>query len=221
MTTVDPILQPIVDSPRFPDYLQRLQEVEAREKEARRQFYDELREDEKAEFINGEKIVQSPATNKHVSVSKRISMLLEVWVREVASGWLGVEKTLICLTRNDYEPNLCYFSQEKARHFEDDTMKHPVPDFVIEILSHSTARRDREIKMEDYARHGIKEYWIIDPTEDAVEKYILPENQQNYHLALKIKEGVIASEVLTGFSVPVRAIFDDQENSAALRSLLQ
>lgn len=57
-------------------------------------------------------------------------------------------------------------------------MIHPngvfgVPDLVVEVLSPSTARRDRGIKMETYARFGIKEYWLILPLERMVEVYLL------------------------------------------------
>lgn len=37
------------------------------------------------------------------------------------------------------------------------------PDFVIEILSPSTARKDRIIKFQKYQQAGVKEYWIVDP----------------------------------------------------------
>ena len=43
------------------------------------------------------------------------------------------------------------------------------PDLVIEILSPSTAHRDRGIKPDLYARHGVRQYWIVDPDEDVVD----------------------------------------------------
>ena len=43
------------------------------------------------------------------------------------------------------------------------------PDLVVEIPSPSTARRDRGIKLDLYARCGVREYWIVDPVEDAVD----------------------------------------------------
>jgi len=40
---------------------------------------------------------------------------------------------------------------------------------VIEILSPATAERDRTYKKTLYARHGVREYWIVDPEEKTVE----------------------------------------------------
>jgi Uma2 family endonuclease len=42
---------------------------------------------------------------------------------------------------------------------------------VIEILSPSTARRDRGVKFDVYERHGVREYWLTDPEAQFVEVY--------------------------------------------------
>ena len=47
------------------------------------------------------------------------------------------------------------------------------PDMVIEILSPSTARRDKVDKFNQYLRAGVREYWIVDPDEKTVDAYIL------------------------------------------------
>ncbi len=43
------------------------------------------------------------------------------------------------------------------------------PDLVVEILSPSTALRDRSFKLDLYARRGVREYWIVDPDKDTVD----------------------------------------------------
>ena len=43
------------------------------------------------------------------------------------------------------------------------------PDFVVEVLSPRSSVRDRVQKAELYARHGVKEYWVIDPDNRTVE----------------------------------------------------
>ncbi len=71
---------------------------------------------------------------------------------------------------------------------------------------------------EDYAAHGIGEYWIVDPDEETIEQYLLQE--VGYRLAVKVKTGTIVSAVVTGFDIPVRAVFDPVEQLAALHSIL-
>lgn len=48
-----------------------------------------------------------------------------------------------------------------------------VPRFIVETLSPRTALRDRTIKMEQYARLGVDEYWIVSPKAQSVEIYYL------------------------------------------------
>jgi Uma2 family endonuclease len=60
-----------------------------------------------------------------------------VEVRELGEAF--TEKALVCLTRNDYEPDICIFGTEKSKSFASDQMQFPAADFVIEVLSEPTA----------------------------------------------------------------------------------
>ena len=132
---------------------------------------------------------------------------------------MGHEKLLIALTRNDYEPDICFFTQEKAAAFAPDQMKFPAPDLVVEVLSDSTEAIDRGAKFEDYALHGVAEYWLVDPEQESVEQYLL--GDEAYELAVKVKSGTIQSTVVSGFEIPVQAIFDAAEQFTALQALLR
>jgi Uma2 family endonuclease len=48
-----------------------------------------------------------------------------------------------------------------------------VPDLVVEILSPSTAERDRTLKLALYERHGVPEYWLVDTENRRVHQYRL------------------------------------------------
>ena len=47
------------------------------------------------------------------------------------------------------------------------------PDMVIEILSPSTSKKDRIIKLNRYLQAGVREFWIVDPDDKGVTVYIL------------------------------------------------
>ena len=55
----------------------------------------------------------------------------------------------------------------------DDDAIHGAPDLVVEILSKSTARKDKVEKFFTYEKFGLKEYWIIDPFMKLVDVYHL------------------------------------------------
>ena len=54
---------------------------------------------------------------------------------------------------------------------------HGTPDLVVEILSKSTARKDRTEKFFAYEKYGVKEYWIIVPETKTVEVYLLKDGK--------------------------------------------
>ena len=170
------------------------------------------------EFINGEIVFQSPVKLRHNTAMKSISGLLNAIVVKRSLGYVGVEKILVSLTRNDYEPGICFFAAEKARHFAPAQMQFPPPDFVVEILSASTERHDRETKFQDYAAHGVLEYWIVDPESAFVEQYVL--RDEEYELVLKSNDGIIESAAVDGFRIPIKSIFDEAENLAALKMIV-
>jgi Uma2 family endonuclease len=49
------------------------------------------------------------------------------------------------------------------------------PDLVVEVLSPSTARRDREAKMKLYAQYEVPNYWLLDPVAREAVAYALQE----------------------------------------------
>ncbi len=55
------------------------------------------------------------------------------------------------------------------------------PDFVAEVLSPSTTKRDRGYKKDLYARCGVREYWIVSPESRSVEVYLLQDGQLAFH----------------------------------------
>ncbi|MEZ4773443.1 MAG: Uma2 family endonuclease [Bacteroidia bacterium] len=123
------------------------------------------------------------------------------------------------LSRNDYEPDICFFGQEKAQHFAEGQSLFPAPDLAIEVLSPKTAINDRGIKFEDYRAHGVLEYWIVDPIARSVEQYRLDAENQ-YELILKSGNGYIRSEAIPGFQIRIEAMFDAGVNLAELGRLL-
>jgi Uma2 family endonuclease len=190
----------------------------ADEQKKRRHFYEVVEENKKMEFINGEIIFHSPVKLQHNSATKLLCGLLNAFVIRHKLGFVGIEKIMVSLTRNDYEPDLCFFGNDKAKNFKRKQAQFPAPDFVVEVLSNSTAKNDRETKFQDYAAHGVREYWIIDADKQTVEQYF-SQNEQ-YELLLKAKDGTIESVVLPEFAIPIQAIFDEAENLKTLAKLI-
>lgn len=214
----EPHLAAILSNPTAPSLVARLQSTLDAERQRRQQFYEDIDDDLKAEFINGEMVVHSPVKKQHTDAVGFLYKIADTFVRLAKLGYVGYEKVMTALTRNDYEPDVVFFGNEKASTFKKGHWKYPAPDFVVEVLSEGTEQRDRGIKFEDYEAHGVQEYWIVDPVEEMVEQYFLQDG--HFKLHLKAGQGPIESRVITGFCIDIRAIFDETANLAALQKIL-
>ena len=212
------ILDPLVQSPRLPLYVERLRSIVEDEQQRRAEFYRTVREGEHVEFINGHVVYQSPVKNRHTIAAKHLLVVLDAYVRRFSLGFVGFEPQMISLSRNDYEPDISFWESSKAASFEPDQMRFPAPDLIVEVLSPGTEQIDRGVKFEDYAAHGVGEYWIVDPESETVEQYLL--HGEQYALNIKARTGTITSAVVKGFEIPIRAIFDPAENLAALQRMM-
>lgn len=173
----------------------------------RKGFYDLNHDNFKAEFINGEVFFHPPHSYPEWNANARISSMITNYIRNKKLGIIGMNKVLISLTRNDYEPDIVFFKKEKSDRFSPEQMLFPAPDLAIEILSPSTEKNDREIKFWDYASHGVEEYWIVDPEKKTIEQYLLSNGTYNLNVKLQA-EGILHCVVVDGFQLDAGTIFD-------------
>ena len=172
-------------------------------------FLNELSEQTKSEFIDGEIVIQSPAMRKHIDINTSLTILFKLYIEDNKLGWLASEKALVQMqnVKNDYEPDICFFNTKKTVLFDRDTCQFPPPDLAIEILSESSVYRDRKKKFKDYADHDVEEYWIIEPDKYEIEQYYL-EKTGKYILVKKYTEAdTIESITVKNLKFPVAAAF--------------
>lgn len=209
VNTTEYLINEILSSPNAPTLISRVSDILAEERERRTAFYNEITEQEKAEFINGEVIIHSPVKKAHNEISGNIYKIISSYVIENDLGFVGIEKILIQCTRNDYEPDLCFFNKVTSSKFKADQALFPIPNLIVEVLSKGTEKRDRGIKFEDYQNHGVQEYWIVDPVSNTIEQYILT-SEKEYELKLKSSSGELESVAIANLILPIKTMFDTQ-----------
>ena len=213
------LIEKVFVSPEAQLIVDEVQKKLDEERRRRELFYNEITEYEKAEFINGEIVVHSPVKKRHNDYSFQLAMLMKTFVQKYDLGFVGHEKIMVTLSRNDYEPDVCFFKKEKAEKFTPEQSLFPIPDLVVEVLSPATEKNDRELKFRDYEAHGVSEYWIVDAENMLFEQYQLQENE-SYALQIKANEGTVQSIAIEGFTFRIEAIFDAAENLKAMEKLL-
>ncbi len=203
-----PLLKPLMHSPELGKLVEELSEIWREEQRRRHDFWASVDESVKAEFIDGEVIYHSPVYGRHWRASSRLSRHLMNFLYDNNLGEVAYEKVMIRCTRNDYEPDICFWKAETAAQFKPKQSAFPPPDFIVEILSDSTIERDRGVKFIDYALHGVQEYWMIDAEAGTLEQYLLDSENRKYELKVKLMEGMVHAEAIPGFSLDVKFIFE-------------
>lgn len=201
------ILDSIRQSNHFGQWLEQLNRDWETEQRLRHAFWASHDEGAKAEFINGEIVYHSPVYGRHWMVMENITTALLPYIRKHKLGRMAWEKVMCRFTRNDYEPDIVFWRKEVAGQFKAKQSAFPPPDFIVEILSDSTEERDRGVKFDDYATHGVREYWIVDPEEESVEQYL--HDGVALKLEVKIKTGVLQAIAVPGFEIAVEDLFSD------------
>jgi Uma2 family endonuclease len=84
-------------------------------------------------------------------------------------GWLILDEPELHLGSDVMVPDLAAWRRERAPVIDDLAFFEVVPDWVCEILSPSTSRLDRAIKLPLYHHHGVHHVWLIDPIAQTLE----------------------------------------------------
>ena len=88
--------------------------------------------------------------------------------------WILVEPEVHFVTDREVAvPDLAGWRKERMPAIPEGHRFEVVPDWVCEILSPSTASKDREIKMPLYAHYGVAYAWLVDPKRRTLEAYQL------------------------------------------------
>lgn len=172
-------------------------------------------ESEQMEIIDGKAVMMAPPSRVHQEISGEL-------FRQLAN-YLDGKKCMVY-----HAPFAVRLFEKDGDKPEDvDTMVEPdisvvcdldkldkhgckgAPDMVAEILSPSTRRHDRLVKLNLYQRAGIREYWIIDPDTQSVQVF-LPDERG----ALRIhedygREDIARVNVLDGCFIDLSKVFQE------------
>ena len=159
------------------------------------------------QLIEGE-LCMSPSPNRaHQRILTNIFAAISWHVAKTRAGEIYVAPFDVFLTDlNVYQPDLVFISKERKSILTDQGAEG-APDLVVEILSPRSAKLDRGVKRDIYARTGVQELWIVDPDHQQVEVFNLPENADT-PLATYTRRQKLRSRILAKFSMPVAQIFN-------------
>ena len=158
------------------------------------------------ELYDGEVIVVPSPFPRHQRVSMHLGDVLSEYERATGGIVFAVPIDIVFTEYDVIQPDLVFFTNERRHLIKMWQETRVPPDLAIEVLSRSTARRDRGRKMELLARFLVPEYWIVDPGENTLEIYAL--TAANYTLTRMYGAGErVQSPTLPGLSFDSDRVF--------------
>ena len=126
------------------------------------------------ELIDGELIVSPPPVPEHQNASIELIVLLRGLI---PNGKLYHAPIDVYFDEaNILQPDILWVA-ENSQCFIGDKRLEGAPDLIVEILSPSTARRDKNKKFLLYEKYGVREYWLVDPQAQYIEVWRLEEDK--------------------------------------------
>jgi Uma2 family endonuclease len=158
------------------------------------------------ELYDGEVRVVPAPSNLHQVVQANLLEVLAEYRKTRGGRVLSSPLDIVFREDTVLQPDITFLTGPTFRLLQ---MHKPIrfaPDLVVEILSPSTAKWDRIKKYGVYARHGVAEYWIVDPGNETVEIFALRDGV--YELAASgHKPGQLTSATLPGLVLELERVF--------------
>lgn len=155
------------------------------------------------ELSEGRLIMPPHPTYRHQEALKRLFLQLHAFVEEHDLGVVEVAPLPVRLWPGKIrEPDILFIAKEHTDRIGEQACG--VPDLVVEVLSPATRETDRGEKYSEYAKAGVREYWLADPEKRSIEVYTL---HGHVYEPLAESGGRLASKLLDGFAVTPDEVF--------------
>lgn len=169
-------------------------------------------EEERIELIDGKIYYMLTPTKKHQELLLRLSMRFGNYLHgkscDVYFAPLDVRIDLDLEKDSVVQPDLVVICDDEKL---DEKGLNGAPDLAIEVLSKSTASKDKIIKYNKYLSVGVREYWLVDPIREMVMVNIF--NSGRYELETYFKGDVIKPTVFDNLYINVSDLFEGRKSS--------
>jgi len=159
------------------------------------------------ELDEGELISRSPAKRKHGRIQHRIISLLDKYLGRKPLGEVYVSETGFLLSREPATvraPDVAFVRAGQASEESPDGYIEGAPDLAVEVVSPSDSARSITRKVVQYLRHGGHTVWVVYPEAEEVHVFEASGSSR----VLQGEQPLEAPDLLPGFSVPVRSLFE-------------
>lgn len=172
-------------------------------------------DDERVELIDGEVVLMAPAPSRgHQEIGGEVFRQLANYLEGKKCKVYHAPFDVRLFEKDGYtpedvdtvvEPDITIVCDHSKL---DDRGCKGAPDMVVEILSPSTQRHDRLVKLGLYQRAGVREYWIVDPDSSTVQVFLQRDGSLQLHEVYD-RQGVAKVNVLDGCFIELSKVFSE------------
>jgi Uma2 family endonuclease len=161
------------------------------------------------ELIDGDLYVTPSPTSRHQAVLRNLLRILANFVHETRQGAVFPAPLDVVLTESDVlEPDLLFVAADNL-HLVTEAHVAGAPDLAVEIFSPSSRRTDTRTKLRLYERHGVREYWLVDPELATIAVYRLEQGTYRQQADLALERGdALTSPLFAGLIVSLAEVFE-------------
>lgn len=168
--------------------------------------YLKIDDDNQYELIGGKLILVPAPKTIHQEIILEIASIMRDFVRRNKLGKVLIAPTDVLLSETEKpQPDILFVLKERLDIITEMNVQG-APDLVVEILSPATGKYDKVEKSKMYYKHGVKEYWIVDPDHKIIEVFVPAEKNWNLFQSYD-DEDTLKSPLLNGLEIQVRDIF--------------
>jgi Uma2 family endonuclease len=169
--------------------------------------WGELDDSVPGELVDGELVEEEMTTIEHDTVSAWLLIRFGVWAERREGYAFGPDHKLAVLPRRGRKPDVTVYGSE-AELDSRASVSSATPLAVVEVISPTPrdTRRDRVDKRREYARAGIRYYWLVDPAMRTVEVFELGRDGR-YVLAAAASDGKLRVRGLPRLVLDLDALF--------------
>ena len=166
-------------------------------------------EDKRYQLLDGELILAPAPTIRHQRILRRLVAILDELAVANDLGEVFLAPCDVVLSNYDvFQPDILFVSNERRGLITEANIQG-APDLVVEILSSATEHYDRGYKRTLYARHGVREYWLVDPATEKVEVLVEGDAGLTEAGTFGLTDSLV-SPLLPGLSVDLGQIFAEK-----------
>ena len=163
----------------------------------------------RTEIVDGELVMSPTPATRHQKICTRLGIQLGSYIEQHNLGlFLSSPMHVILALHLHYEPDLCFITNQRETIVKEKFIDGP-PDLIIEVISESNRTHDTVVKFQNYAQHGVAEYWLVDPRDNEISTW--RRDRDEYALLGRARPGGrVVTEVLSGLELDPGSVLNER-----------